>query len=148
MATFRIWFDPGAKGRPPTEEVEADLCLHVGDWIELLERSAVRPTTVVRIVHRADVIRIVEVAKPTVVVHLLRGVTAEQADEIVGEVGALLDSPAITGLSVRGDGIVLSSPVGADLVARLDQSAGRRGAALEVVTTRDAHRASTSRPVG
>jgi hypothetical protein len=149
MATFRLRFDPGTQARPATEEVEADLCLYVGDWIELLERTPGRPTTVVRIVHRVDVLRIVEVAKPTVVVHLLRAVTADQVDELVEEVRTLLDSPAITGLSVRGDGIVLSSPAGADLIARLDEAVERTDAALEVITSRgDAHRQTPYRPTG
>jgi hypothetical protein len=144
VSTFRVTYAPAVE--PPAEEIGAGFCLHVGDWIEFLERVPDEPTKVVRVVRRSDVVTIVEVAEPTVVVHLMRDdLTTDQVDDLQRQIASLVDCPTVDGFMVRGDPDALSSPNGAGFVAFLDQAAERSGKTLYV--TADVGPASRRTPI-
>jgi len=129
---FRVTFAPSAEPAR-TDEIHAGFCLFVGDWIEFLERVPNEATRVVRVVRRSDVLTIVEVAEPSVAVHLLRDdITLEQVDELVRDVQTFVDRPSVEGFTVRGDPDALSSPGGAGFVAFLDRATERSGKTLYV----------------
>lgn len=132
MGIFRITYVRSAEPSR-TEEIQAGFCLFVGDWIEFLERLPNEATTVVRVVRRSDALTIVEVAEPSVVVHLLRDdITSEQVDELVRDVQTFVDRPTVDGFTVRGDPDALSSPGGSSFVAFLDRATERSGKTLYV----------------
>ena len=150
MATFRITYrEDGSGPASTTEEIEADFCLDVGEWVEFLVRNGHTAPTVVRVVPRPALARILEIAEPVCVVHLLgTDLTTQEASDLMDDLRPLVDSEAVTSLNVRGTARMLASPTGAALVAFLDQALTRSGKHLHLTTLSTARQPIGSRPRG
>jgi hypothetical protein len=133
VARFRITVREGGSRPATTEDLEADFCLDVGEWIEFLARSGRTAPTAVRVVARASLARILEIAEPVVVVHLLSDdLSTEEASDLIDDLRPLLESATLTSFNVRGTARLLASPSGAAFVAFLDQAVTRSGKDLHL----------------
>jgi hypothetical protein len=140
VARFTIAYRrPPSAGSPEIEELDADDCRDVGDWIEFVRRDSGRFPTVLRVVHRSTVSSVLEVSEPTVVVHQLQDeLTRAQAAVLVDELRTVAHGETIDVVDVRATGRFLSSVDGAALVARLDEELGGSGTSVRItaLTTR------------
>ena len=150
MATFRITYrEDGPGPASTTEEVEADFCLDVGEWVEFLARNGHTAPTVVRVVPRPALARILEITEP-VAVRPPAGERPhrEEASDLMDDLRPLVESEALTSLNVRGTARLLASPTGAALVAFLDQALTRSGKHLHLTTLSTPRQPIGSRPGG
>jgi hypothetical protein len=139
VATFKLTYRVEPQWASRVEEIEADRCLDVGNWIEFLGRNGHPSPTVLRVIDRSTLSRVLELSESGAVLHQLQEeMTRAQASDLIEELQPLVDSPSITRLDVRATGRFLTSVRGADLVAHLDRALSRSGKALRTtaVTTR------------